>query len=133
MATADTTPARRAQLILSTRDWSPLPDVAEAVSVATECETAIYAERLGSRYRWSLVHRGGPYPLLRITARFLQVDYQRIIIGFRPVGDGFSALLPDEDEPAQPDVHTVLLFDGPTPADEVEARILSALHLANDS
>jgi hypothetical protein len=132
MATADTTPARRAQLILSTRDWSPLSPVAEAVSVATEHESEVYVERLGSRYRWSLVHRGGGYPLLRITARFLQVDYQRIFIGFRPVGDGYSALTPDEEAVAQPDAYAVLTFDSPTPLDEVEHRILGELSSVND-
>lgn len=39
-----------------------------AVSVATEFQTSVNVERLGDRYRWSLIHRGGPYPLLRITA-----------------------------------------------------------------
>jgi hypothetical protein len=127
MSTTETTPARRAQLILATRDWSPLSDVAEAVSVASEYESEVYVERLGSRYRWSLVHRGGPYPLLRITARFLHVDYQSIYIGFRPVGDGYSALLPGEEELALPDAKTVLTFDGPTPVAEVEERIQEAL------
>jgi hypothetical protein len=127
MPTAATNPARRAKLILSTRDWSHLSDVAEAVSVATEHESEVYVERLGSRYRWSLVHRGGPYPLLRITARFLQVDHQRIFIGFRPVGDGYSALLPDEQDTVRPDAHKVLTFEVPTPVVEVEDRIRGAL------
>ena len=39
-----------------------------AVSVATEFQTNVYVERLGDRYRWSLIHRRGPCPLLRITA-----------------------------------------------------------------
>jgi hypothetical protein len=129
MPTAETTPARRAQLILSTRDWSSRSLVAEAVSVATEHEKNVYVERLRSQYRWSLVHRGGGYPLLRITARFLQVDYQSIFIGFRPVGEGWSGLLPDagEEDAALPDAHAVLTFDGPTPVAEVEARIQVAL------
>ena len=95
--------------------------------MATENETQVYVERLGSFYRWSLVHRGGGYPLLRITARFLQVDYQTIYIGFRPVGDGYSALLPDEREIVQPDAHAVLTLDGSTTVAEVEERIQEAL------
>ncbi len=39
-----------------------------AVSVATEFQTNVYVVRLGDRYRWSLIHRGGPCSLLRITA-----------------------------------------------------------------
>ena len=51
---------------MSTRDWSPLEEVAIAVSVATEHENELYLERRGDRYRWSLVHRGGPYPLVDV-------------------------------------------------------------------
>ena len=83
----------RAQLILSVRNWSPLEDVVLAVSVATEHETKLYVERLDDGYRWSLIHRGGPYPLLRITARFLQIDYHSIFIGSKLIDDGYSALV----------------------------------------
>lgn len=76
--------------------------------MATEFETEVYVERLGDRYRWSLVHRGGPYPLLRITARFLQVDYQSIFIGFREVGDGYSALSDTPGDDRVPDASGVL-------------------------
>jgi len=124
MPTAETDPAR-ATLILSTRDWSPLSDVVEAVSVATEDESQVYVERLAHRYRWSPVHRGGPYPLLRITARFLQADYQNIFIGCRDVGGGYSAL--DPGESVTPDAWTTVTFDGPTAADQVQARIASEL------
>jgi hypothetical protein len=48
------------------------------------------------------------------------------------VGDGYSALLPDEQEVTQPDAHTVLTFDGPTPVNEVENRIQGALSAVND-
>jgi hypothetical protein len=93
---------------MSTRDWSSLEDVAHAIAVATEFETEVYVERLGDRYRWSLVHRGGPLPLLRITARFLQVDYQSILIGCRAVGDGYSALSDTPGDDRVPDASGVL-------------------------
>ena len=64
---------------------------------------------------------------MRITARFLQVDYFDIYIGFRPVGGGWSALLPDQEDMALPDAQTVLAFGGPTPVAEVEERIQEAL------
>src|ERR1700683_4051237 len=95
-----TTPPSKAQLLRSTFDWSPLEEIALAVFVASEDESEVYVERLGDQYRWSLVHRGGPYPLLRATARFLQVDYQSIFIGLREIGDGYSALSDNpQDEP----------------------------------
>jgi len=62
-----------------------LDEVAEAVAVATDDERRVYVERIGNAWRWSLTHPGGMYPLLRIAARFLRVDYHRIIIGFRSV------------------------------------------------
>ncbi len=98
----------RSRLIKSVRDWSPLEEVALAVSVATEYETEVYVERLGDRYRWSLVHRGGPYPLLRITARFLQVDYHSIFIACRDLGDGYSALCDTPEDDQVPDASRVL-------------------------
>ncbi len=131
MSSPATTPAPlppRSRLIQSTRDWSPIEEVALAVSVATEHEPAFYVERLGSdRYRWSLVHRGGPYPLLRITARFLQVDYQTIFIGCREVGDGYSALSesPGGDPPA--DASTIFTVDGQKSQEMVLSLVREAL------
>jgi hypothetical protein len=90
---------KRSQLIKSSRDWSTIETVALAVSVATEFQSKVYLERLGERYRWSLIHRGGAYPLLRITAKYLQVDYTSIIVGCREVGDGWSGLNGNETEP----------------------------------
>ena len=53
----------RPQLILSTRDWSPLEDVARAVSGSrTEYETKLYVERLDAEYRWSLIIVGARTP-----------------------------------------------------------------------
>ena len=71
--------------------------VAEAVSVATLKFHDIYVERRGDQYRWSLATKGGPYPLLRITARFLEMDpYSLAGVGSRVVGDdGWCANRPD--------------------------------------
>ena len=76
----------RARLLRSTFEISALSDVVEAISVATEVESRLYVERFSTGWRWSLVHAGGGYPLLRIAARFLDVDYHTIQIGFRTVG-----------------------------------------------
>jgi len=119
MAATMTPPPSRAQLLRGSFDWSPIEDVALAVSVASHDESEVYVERLGDRYRWSLVHRGGPYPLLRIAARFLQVDYQSIFIGFRDVGNGYSALSADPEAEPTPDAFSVLALDGMTPPETV--------------
>lgn len=117
----------RSQLFFSTREWSPLEDVALAVSVATENVSRLYVARLDEEYRWSLIHRGGPYPLLRITARFLEVDHQSIFIGFESVGDGYSALCEDPEIERKPSASAILSFDGPTPKTDAERLIREAL------
>jgi hypothetical protein len=119
---------KRSQLIKSTGEWSTIEAVSLAVSVATEFQTEIYVERLGDRYRWSLIHRGGPYPLLRITAKYLQVDYHSIIVGCREVGDGWSGLMGNETESSEPDAWAVLTFKGPTAAADVDALIIRELN-----
>jgi hypothetical protein len=91
----------RARLIRSVFEPSPIDVVAEAVSVAWNSAPAIYVERLEHNYRWSLAHKGGPYPLMRVAARFLQMDHHFLLIGFRTVEDGYAVLAEDpEHQPA---------------------------------
>jgi hypothetical protein len=119
--------ARRLELFRSVFEPSPLDRVAEAVAVATEHERRIYVERVEDGYRWSLTHAGGGYPLLRITARFLSVDYTRIMVGCRTVADGVCVLCADPSEPTSAESWAVVEFDGPTPVESARERILSAL------
>ena len=95
--------SERARLIRSVFEPSPIEAVAEAVSAAWDAAPALYVERLGDRYRWSLAHRGGSYPLLRVAARFLQMDYQTLMIGFRTVEDGYAVLARDPEHEPVPD------------------------------
>ena len=118
-------PARQ-RLFRSVIEPSSLESVAEAVSVATEDERRIYVERAGSGWRWSLTHPGGPYPLLRITARFLRVDHRQITVGFRTAADGVCVLCADPDEPVSADAWAVIDFDGATSPTVVKERILQA-------
>ena len=120
-------PERR-RLLGSVFDPSSLDEVAEAVAAATEYEKHVYVERLDNSYRWSLTHPGGMYPLLRITARFLQVDYHRIVIGFRAVAEGVYVLCEDPANPDEPDAWAVLDFDGVAEPTEVEEHIVQALN-----
>ena len=113
----------RAQLIRSVFEPSPLEAVASAVSVATEKETHLYVEWIGDLWRWSLVHGGGPYPLLRVTARFLKVDYTAIFIGHRQIEGGLSVLTRDPEEVIEPNSWAVITFDGPATEATVTERL----------
>jgi len=117
----------RLHLLHSVFHASALTDVAEAISVATEDEREVYVERLTDGWRWSLTHPGSGYPLLRITARFLRVDYHRITVPFRTVEEGVCIVCKDPGDVIVPDTWAVLQFDGPTPADVVEQRIVQEL------
>jgi hypothetical protein len=118
---------RRVRLFLSIFEPSSLHTVAEAVSAATEDETRVYVERIGTAYRWSLTHPGGAYPLLRITARFLRIDYHYLVLGFRSITEGVCVVCGDPDSDKDPDGWAVLDFDGPTAPADVKARIEQAL------
>jgi hypothetical protein len=118
---------KRARLIRSVFEPSPLEEVALAMSEATEQEPKLYVERLGDLWRWSLVHSGGPYPLLRVTARFLKMDYTAIFIGHRQIKGGLSVLTRDPGEATQPDGWAVLRFKEPASVVTVIERIRRAL------
>ena len=122
-------PERR-RLYQSVFHPSPLDEVAEAVSVATEDHPSIYVEKLGDRFRWSFATRGGgPYPQLRITAQFLKMDYSALRgVGCREVGDEWCVQIVDESQMG-PDAWAVLAFEEPTPADEVCLRVRAELEL----
>ena len=124
---SDRPDAHRLELFRSVFEPSSLDAVAEAVAAAGEDETRIYVERIDRAYRWSLVHPGGGYPLLRITAWFLRVDYTRIMVGFRTVTHGVCVVCSDPAEATSPDVWALVEFDGATPVDVVAARIQVAL------
>ncbi len=116
--------AARVALIQSNRTWSELNEVATAVAVASASERRIYVERRAQLYRWSLAHSGGGYPLLRITARFLGIDYTRIYVGFRTLPDGTAIICDDPQAVEEPDSWTLL--DLPDAVDPESAAILIA-------
>ena len=109
----------RVALIQSTRTWSPLEEVALAVSVASESEHLIYVERRSGLYRWSLAHPGGGYPILRVTARFLHVGHARIVVGFRTLPNGISIMCDNPSVVEEPDSWEVL--DPTTPVSTAQA------------
>ncbi|MFI4977380.1 MAG: hypothetical protein ACHQC8_01685 [Solirubrobacterales bacterium] len=125
--------SQRRRLLRSVYEPSSLDEVAEAVAVATEDEKRIYVERIGSAYRWSLTDPGGMYPLLRITARFLRIDYHRLVIGFRAVAESVHVLCEDPANPDEPDAWAVLYFNGVAEPTDIKARMVLALKPSRSS
>ena len=62
---------------------------------------------------------------MRISARFLRMDYQRIYTAYRTVEGGYCILTKDPDEVGSPD-WAVLSFEGPTPVEVVSKCIREA-------
>ncbi len=117
----------RERLCRSVFRWSALEDVAEAVSVATVKFHDIYVERRGDQYRWSFATKGGPYPLLRITARFLEMDPCSLVgVGSRVVGDGWGVQI-TEDGDTDPDTWSVLICEEHQTTEQMSQLILTAL------
>jgi hypothetical protein len=113
----------RAELIRSVFRPASLKEVARAISVASEHHRDFYVERSGDRYRWSFATKGGPYPLHRITARFLRMDYHSLVgVGTRLVGEEWGVQIVDEDP--ESNAWTVLTFAQPLLAAEVIALIV---------
>src|SRR3954468_18028819 len=114
--------ARRRLLADSMFSYCSLEQVAEQVSTSGAKFTRIYVERLGASYRWSLMHRGGPYPLLREVAQLLDVSSPSLILPYGSV-DGWSIVLTPRLE-REPDSWS---FIEPTPdASANLQRILEA-------
>jgi len=113
----------------SIRRGARLDVVAHAVATASGKTRLIYVERRASLYRWSPAHRGGPYPLLRETAKVLGADYHALVLPCRglPTGLAIVDAEPAYGEPA--DAWTVLEFDSAQPVDLVRTRLRAALAL----
>jgi len=123
----------RVDMFQSTRTWSTLTLVGETVAAASETEQIVYVERRGDEYRWSLGTKGGAYPLLRISARFLGVDHQGIVIRFRTLSDGTAILCEDPANIDVPDRWVLLMLSGGITAASAAWRIRSSLGAAEQS
>jgi hypothetical protein len=112
----------------STRRWSSLDEVAEAVAAAREAGSRqVYVEVRGDRFRWSTVGNEGGYPLLRVTARFLGVDHRRISVGFRTLDDGIAILCEDPGRVEAPDRWSLLALPDPITSSVARSLIVAAL------
>ena len=98
--------------------------VAEAIAAASELPGAFLVERLPGGWRWSPAHTGGPYPLLRITARFLHMDYAALMVQAGGV-EGRSVLIrPNMERRGR---CAFLRLTEPANAEAVRARMIELL------
>jgi hypothetical protein len=123
-------PARQ-DLLRSAFVSSSFDSVVEAVSVASQQCRMLYVDRDSDGWRWSPATRGGGYPLLRITARFLRCDHYRIIVGFRTMENGVCVLMGERDERRVDLVWAVLEVDGPMSSEIAAERIREVLGQAD--
>lgn len=117
----------RVRLAQSTFKPAPLDEVALTVAAASEHKEDIYVERRGDLWRWSLAHSGGPYPLLRITARFLEADYTKINIECLTVGE-WTILNSHPELTDAPDAWTIIAIDEAISTEEATDRIRAGLN-----
>jgi hypothetical protein len=89
--------ARRRLLAGSIFAYCTLEQVAEQIAASAALFERIYVERRGSGFRWSLIHRGGPYPLLRQVAQLLDVSYHSLVLPFGSVEEWTIVLTKDLD------------------------------------
>lgn len=90
--------ACRVRLTATMTSFLSLDEVAKAIAgLGNHPFARAYIERRGAGYRWSIAHRGGPYPLLREVARLLDVPHSSLIMRFRTV-DGWTIVWPDGNE-----------------------------------
>jgi hypothetical protein len=115
---------RRRELYLGGSEQTlGLGDLAEALVLASEhsCRVLLSVTR-DYRFGWALTHQGGPYPLLRITARFLGVDYRSMVLPARSV-EGTSAVGDPDAERSDETADTQLVHLA-EPLDTAAARRL---------
>ena len=65
--------------------------------------------------------------MLRITARFLRVDYRDVTVAFRAVADAVYVLTAEAQQATIADAWAVVDFDVPSSSEETRDRIRSAL------
>jgi hypothetical protein len=113
----------------SIRRGARLDAVVRAVAAASGMTRLIYVERRGSLFRWSPAHRGGPYPLLRETAKVLGADHHALILPFRALGATGLTFIPNERSQTARELESwaVLEFESAQPPEVVRRRIRAAL------
>ena len=121
---SDTPPeASRVGLLESAFKFSSLGAVCEAVAVATTIDPEIFIERQGDHYRWSFAARDGAFALLDKAAKFLGIDQNHLLVGFRTLDDGMFVLHDDRASFEPCDAAALVTFKVPTTESEVADQI----------
>lgn len=126
-------------LPLSITHGSSLAVISEEVCRASAVTRLHYVERRPGLYRWSPAHRGGPYPLLRVVAKFLNVDHHGLVVTCRCVSetrgglglDGFwdgLCIVSAVGSETPPDAWTVLEIGQPDTPASIQKRLAAALN-----
>ncbi len=106
------------------RHWSPLGDVAVAIEGAVASfELCVWVGRRGAEFRWSPATRGGPYPLLRMVARYLELDHYRLAVTGVEALDGWTIVEGDES----PDAEAIVVVPGGASIGEIEQLLAGRL------
>jgi hypothetical protein len=123
-----------ARLALARTQWEPstFRAVSEAMAeAASDGPCLVFIERLPSGWCWGFAHRGGPYPLSRVAARFLRVDHHKVQVGFRVLPDGVCVQGAIAPEPDRVDARLVRLGQGWTPGQVRRAVLRAPSHMAD--
>lgn len=110
----------------SVRRVSSLQEVAAAVSAYSVTRAPVHVEQWADGYRWSPAHGGGPYPLHRVAAQFLQVDYHTFYLPFTTSRRGY-AYIPPEEATGRPLVTDILSLERRITPEEAQGLITTSL------
>jgi hypothetical protein len=116
--------ARRRWLTDSMMTECTIEHVAEAIAGHAQPGQDAYIERRSAGYRWSPVHAGGSYPLLRTVAAMIDVNYHALGLPFTTV-EGRTVV--NADARANGDVTGASFIEATTDAPENMRRIGAAL------
>ncbi len=106
----------------------PLPDAAAAIALHVSLGGRdAWVARIGDHYRWSPTTQGGPTPLIRQVARFLDCRPHEITVGFDTV-QGWC-IVADPDAPTPVD-RAAVFADLEGDAASIEALIEQHLGVA---
>jgi hypothetical protein len=98
-----------------------------ALAALTPAPRHVGVERHPDGYRWTVVHKGGPYPLLREVAQFLGVPHDGLVVGSRPFELPWCALQLGPDDGASPVATAVIDLRRVTDPDAVAAQLVVRL------
>ncbi len=114
----------RCRLFRSSVEAASLDDVVEAVTDAVRFHERVYLERRGDRYRWSLATGGGPYPLLRLICKYLEIPHYWVLVS-TAAWDGWTITAPRWDGPV--DARAVLHLELGSTAVAVRTAVIDAV------